>query len=357
MRKFNLIVVALLAASAAAFTGCSDSSSSVAEDSAPKESKPAVAVSESRLGERLKKVAAIYEGGKYTLECTLSGSQFDEAIAITQVADGEDFYQLQTEKLGSHGVVSISGKGYEFDYVCGMYRENVEIPRFNIVTQLAAENIAPDQAPWLSDDNYDIERYTYAGSTYITVTDFYFDKQSGDLVKYISTYTAEGKPEIVETRTVTKLEAEADSSVFNAYFADELQDFDSMSSERKLGFCQGICGSWGITTEDLFNAGITADSFGDMDYDTLFRLVYKYGKPHDAAAPALPEEPEEDSSSLDESSADEGAESSSQDEESSEDEAASDEESSEEVSSEEETSSTEDSDGSGDGSDDTQSEE
>ena len=283
MRKFNLILAALLALSASAAAGCSDSSSSEAADDENTESKAAVVVDETRLGERLKKVAAIYQGDKYTLECTLTGSQFDSPITITQIVDGDDFYQLQTEKLGSHGVVSINGKGYEFDYVCGMYREDVEIPRFNIVQQIAAENIAPDQTPWLTDEKYDIERYTYAGDTYITVTDFYFDKQSGDLVKYISTYTAEGKNQIEETRTVTRLEPTADDSVFNAYFADELQDIDNMSGERKIGFCQGLCGSWGITTEDLFNAGYSADSFEDIDYDSLFRLVYKYGKPHDAA--------------------------------------------------------------------------
>lgn len=295
----------------ACMAGCSDGDSSAdTNDTAESVSaQPEVEVSETKLGSNLKRIAEIYNSGTYTLECTLTSNQFEGPVNITQVADGKDFYQLQTEKLGSHGEVYISGKGYQFDYVCGMYREVNVIPRFNIVMQIASQNIAPDSAPWLSDDVYDVERYTYAGDTYITVTDFYFSKSDGHLAKYVSKYTAEGKGEIEETRTVTKLEAAADQSVFNAYFTDQLVNFDSMSEDQKLGFCQGLCGSWGITFEELFEAGISSEDMRSVDYETLFRLVYKYGKAHDAAAPVQPEDsgdPAEESSQPDETdSADE----------------------------------------------------
>ncbi len=361
LKKILTAVVCALMVSAC-FAGCGDGDSSAAEDKNDTAgSRPEVSLDESKLGDKLKKVAEIYEGGKYTLECVLTGSQIDGAIGIKQVADGDDFYQLQTENLGSHGEVIIDGKGYEFDYVCGMYRENNAAPQLSIISQIAALDISPDSAPWLSDDNYDVEQYTYAGSSYITVTDFYFSKDDGRLVKYVTTYTSEGETQIEETRTIIRLEPEADDKVFNAYFADELVNFDSMSEDQKLGFCQGLCGSWGITVEELYEAGITSDSFKKISYEKLFRLIHNYGKPHDSVPVAVPDvdssESSEDTSSQD-SSAEESSsvaeESSSESLSSVEDTSSENETSSEsEASSEEESSSEEQPESADESSDDT----
>lgn len=110
--------------------------------------------------------------------------------------------------------------------------------------------------------------------------DFYFDKESKALVKYTTTYTVEGQDDIVETRTINRLDNNIDESVFNTDFTTSLVDFNSMSEDQRLGFCQGLCGSFGISTDDMYEMNITTDQFKTIDYDTLFKLVYTYGSGH-----------------------------------------------------------------------------
>ena len=39
-------------------------------------------------------------------------------------------------------------------------------------------------------------------------------------------------------------------------------------------------GSFGISTDDMYEMNITTDQFKTIDYDTLFKLVYTYGSGH-----------------------------------------------------------------------------
>ena len=121
-------------------------------------------------------------------------------------------------------------------------------------------------------------------------------------MKYTMTYSVEGKDDIVETRTVLRLDSEADTSVFNAYFADTLVNFDSMSEPQRLGFCQGLCATWGITADEMFKMGVTSDSLGTVDYDTLFTLIHTYGKSRSGEADSSETESKGESESKDESS-------------------------------------------------------
>ena len=84
-------------------------------------------------GEKLMAVYAVFASGSYTFECELTGTDVPEPIDITRIVNGSESYQLQQEKLGSHGTVSFSGKTYDFDYVCGMYRESTEGPLRGII--------------------------------------------------------------------------------------------------------------------------------------------------------------------------------------------------------------------------------
>ena len=294
---FKRMIPAVCALAMLSAAGCAENtdSSSVQDSSAvtevPAESSVddlssavsgADAAPRSETGERLKAVYDILSAGSYTFECELTGTNVPEAIDIIKIVSGDESYQLQKERLGSHGTVTFSGKTYDFDYVCGMYRESTEPLQPGIIEQIVKGNIPRTEAA-AADDSYDVERYTYTGDTYITAADFFFDRKDGHLVKYTMTYTVEGKDDIVETRKVLRLDSEADTSVFNAYFADTLVNFDSMSEPQKLGFCQGLCATWGITADEMFELGINSGNLETIDYDTLFLLIHTYGKLHGGA--------------------------------------------------------------------------
>lgn len=272
--------------------------SSAAESSAP-ESTPYSPKNE--VGAKLRKVYDIYSSGRYTLQCKLTGSRIKGEVDILRVVDGEDSYQLQHERLGDHGTVTVSGKSYDFDYVCGMYREIQKTPELNVVEQIVKQGV-PRTSPHTKQSEsgeYDTEQYTYTGDTYITVLDFYFDKYDSHLVKYDTTYSVEGQDDIVETREIIRLDKDVDTSVFNAYFADTLVNFDQTTEEQRLGFCQGLCGSWGVTSDEMYEFGISVSDLGTVDYDTLFALIHTYGKPH--------QRPEDDSSGESSGAADSSA--------------------------------------------------
>lgn len=278
------VCAALAALTALCMSGCSGSDSSSVKDEnsnvTSTDVQSSAPVSSEALGEKLKSVADIYDSGSYTLECTLTGTDIDGAVKIKRVVSGDDCYQLQTERLGSHGYVTVGGRSYDFDYVCGMYRAAELEPELNIIDKIRQLGLSPTVSR-ITDGEYDTEQYTYTGETYITVMDFFFDKADGHLVKYVTTYTVEGRDDIVETRTVDLLERGADESLLNAYFADDLVEFDALSEEEKLGFCRGLCASWGITAEELFDMGISSTDLKTVDYETLARLIHTYGKPHD----------------------------------------------------------------------------
>lgn len=258
----------------------SDTSQTESAESAA-DSGESSAAEVSHIGEYLKSTAEIYSQGSYTLECTLTSTAFDGEVQLTRVVRNDDVYQLQQESMGKHGAITLDGKSYDFDYVCGMYRETENKPDLNVIEEIISLNLDRTNTHEDSEENgYVIEEYTYTGDTYITVLDFYFDKETKALVKYTTTYSVEGQDDIVETRTVKRLDNNIDESVFNTDFTSYLADFDSMSEDQRLGFCQGLCGSLGISTDDMYKMNITTDQFKTIDYDTLFKLVYTYGKGH-----------------------------------------------------------------------------
>lgn len=288
-------------------SGASGSSADVSAASGPDES--AVVITEAdlgKLGSRLRPIAELFSKRHYTMECTLTGTDISEPIRIKRIVNGADEYQLQTEKLGSHGCVTLDGVHYDFDYVCGMYRETNSRPELSMIEQIAANGLSVTKSRRsASEDGYDIEEYVYTGETYITTMDFYFEKSDGRLVKYDTVYSVEGKDDIIETRTVERLDGNIDESVFNAYFSDELADYENMSEDQRIGFCKGLIGSWGITAEEMSDMGVSSTGLKNIDYNTLFRLIYTYGEPHQPSDNTSSEKAE-DASSADESGKSEG---------------------------------------------------
>lgn len=266
-------------------SGCgkSEDSSSVQEsvkDSSVSDSAESEIESKSdasNIGEHLKKAAKIYESGKYTLKCTVSSTSYDGEIKLTRVVDGDNIYQLQEESAGSYGVISVDGKSYDFDNACGMYKTAKSVPTNNVVQEIVNQNLqvkVPIDAE--KEKGYVCEEYTFTGDTYITNIRFYFDEKTDELKKYTMKYTVEGQDDITETRVIDSISSEVDESLFKLDKLNKMVNFEEMSEQQRLGFCQGICSSKGITSAMMSDLGIKVNDFKKIDFDTFFNLVYTY---------------------------------------------------------------------------------
>ena len=126
-------------------------------------------------------------------------------------------------------------------------------------------------------DDFDIEEYTYTGDTYITAIDLYFDKSDGSLKKYTQTFTIEGSDDSASDYTGDERSGDADYSPLDGSQATSLVDFDSMSEDQRLGYCQGILNKAGVTTDDLSAGGYQTDDLKTISYDSFVSIVYTYG--------------------------------------------------------------------------------
>ena len=281
LRKFFCVLIALSALSAVGCGDKDDDSSSVLENSSSQTESKTNDSSESKnekslVGEYLKNASKIYESGKYTLKCTISSKTFESDIKLTRVVSDGNVYQLQQEKSGSYGVISVHNNSYAFDNACGMYKTAKSTPDKNIVEEVIEQNIPVKSTETTSDEKYVTEQYTYTGDTYITNVTFYFDKTTGDLKKYLMKYTVEGQDDIIETRTIDSITNTVDETVFKLDFLKKMVNFEEMSEEQKMGFCQGVCVSRGINDQMLSDYGIKAEDFKKIEFDTFFDLVYSY---------------------------------------------------------------------------------
>ncbi len=242
---------------------------------------------------------------------------------IYRVADGDDFYQLQKNVIGESGSIRVGEECYDFDMVCGIYRKSSAERPDSIIESIIEENL-PMTSTHINEEDaalYDVEEYTYTGDTYITVLDFCFDRSTGAPVKYTATYSVEGDDDITETREfydfipsfepAENISSDADSSfiaqdssvtdsrtdyisseasseaetetqeidksVFDTSFIETLVDFNNMTEERRLGYCQAIFVTAGVTPEELAQEEITDESLKTISYEEFTALVYLYG--------------------------------------------------------------------------------
>ena len=70
---------------------------------------------------------------------------------------------------------------------------------------------------------------------------------------------------------------ELDRDVFDTAFLSKLADFDAMTPEQKLGYCQAIFVTAEVTQEELDKAGMTEDKLRNISYEDFTSLVYTYG--------------------------------------------------------------------------------
>jgi hypothetical protein len=146
----------------------------------------------------------------------------------------------------------------------------------NIFEQIAENQLDQTDTHIPEDtDDMTVEEYTYAGDTYMTVYDFYFGSD-GSLESYTVTYSVEGEDDIVQTVKIISVTDSADDGYFDTAVLEDLTDFDGISEDTRLGFCQGICAAGGISTDQMYEMDITTDDLKRIDFDTFRELFYTY---------------------------------------------------------------------------------
>ena len=237
----------------------------------------------------------MFQSSQYSLRLTYTDPDGIETD-IYRVVDGDDYYEVQTGDIGTNGCISVNGEAYDFDSVCGIFRKRTQGKPETLIETVVEQrlpatdtNIDPNEAAV-----YEAEEYTYTGGTYITVMDFYFDKQTGLPVKYTTRYMVEeenGDEGMTETRLVRDImygaggeltasdgeTHELDRTVFDTAFIKDLVDFDSMTAEQKLGYCQAIFVTANVTADELAEAGFGDDKLRNISYEDFTSLVYTYG--------------------------------------------------------------------------------
>lgn len=277
-----------ITSSAVEESGAEDAQTTSGEDSG----EPALTAVD---GQFIMQAYDMLQSSQYVLRLTYTDPEgFD--TDIYRVVDGDDYYEVQTNEIGESGCISVNGEAYDFDNVCGIYRRRTQGKPETLIETVVEErlpatdtNVDPNEAADL-----EVEEYTYTGGTYITVMDFYFDKVTGVPVRYTTRYMVEqenGDEGMTETRTVKELmygaggeltatdgeSHELDRTVFDTSFISKLADFDGMSPEQKLGYCQAIFVTANVTADELTEAGFDEEKLKKISYEELTSLVYTYG--------------------------------------------------------------------------------
>lgn len=361
--KRTILLWALCAAVAAAGCGCSSSGSS-GKDHSGKKNKTAVreevteseTADDSESGEKnestptakdgpyIKKLYDLMNSGEYSIKEKYTDSK-GRVTYITQIVRGSDCIIRQENELGENGFISVGGESYDYDLLCGVYRKSRKEMPLSLV-QYAVEQELPQSASRIDEDLaevYAAEEYTFVGDTYITVLDFYFERETGLPVEYTVTYSVEGQDNVTELREFLEIvpgsafiteevpedipgdssseeasdsseadiresgaetESSADESetrdesssgtetaleelpqpaatgetidetALDLGFLEQLADFDVMTEERRLGYCQAIFVTAGISQNELSYIGMTDDKLRTISYDEFTELVY-----------------------------------------------------------------------------------
>ncbi len=229
-------------------------------------------------GPLLTKACEVFRSGTYSFECDMTDSEGNVTHIIRHVAPN-NFYQLQSNALGSSGSVCQNGVAYDFDNVCRLCASSNNTTLDNTILEVADMQL-PHTTNHISKvdlQEYDIEEYTYTGETYITAFDFYFSKDSGELVKYVTTYSVEGSDDIVETREFTSISSQVDDTLFNIGIVSNLTKFDDLTQDDCKELFSQICDNAGVTDSDLAAYGTDREKLGRLDYSDIVKIVYTYG--------------------------------------------------------------------------------
>jgi hypothetical protein len=258
-------------------TDSSDNTDSTDTDSDSDSSQTA----EYTAGENLAAAVKLFDG-KYTYKVNVTYSDEKGETEILQTSDGENFFQSSVQKNTDGGIAADTAyyfdgtNAYSIDYNLNVYSPcdiKTDLNLFEYIVSSELEQTSthiPDDT-----EGCDIEEYTYAGDTYMTVYDLYF--KDGEIQKYTATFSVEGEDDIIETVTVLSIEEKSAESHFSSLTLDGLTDFSGMSEDTRLGFCQGVCATYHISTDNMDELGITTDDLKRIDFDSFRELVYTYG--------------------------------------------------------------------------------
>lgn len=310
MKIYKLAAVLTAAVLAFSCTACSQKKNKSSK-TAKKDKSSSVVTDESALDEivtdgqtesltsedgvHIKQAYDLLQNEQYRIKLTYTDASGYET-EILRIRDGSNYYELQTNDIGTSGFICVDGTAYDFDNVCGIYRKrNSALPQ-SLIEKVVEQKLPATDTHIDAEDAkiYDVEEYTYTGGTYITVMDFYFDKTTGLPAKYTTNYMVEevnGDEGMSDTRTITEIAygsggemvttdgetQEIDRSVFDLSFISRLVDFDVMSPEQKLGYCQAIFVTANVSAEELSGAGMNDEKLKNISYEELTSLVYTYG--------------------------------------------------------------------------------
>ncbi|SEL25661.1 hypothetical protein [Ruminococcus albus] len=246
-------------------------------------------------GVHIKQAYDLLKSDQYRIKLTYTDASGNET-EITRLKDGDNYYELQTNEIGTSGFITVDGTSYDFDNVCGIYRKKNSAVPVSVIETVVEQDLPATDTHINAEDAkiYDVEEYTYTGGSYITVMDFYFDKETGLPAKYTTTYMVEavnGDEGMTETRTINEISygsedellttdgqtKTVDKSVFDLSFLSGLVDFGVMTPEQKLGYCQAIFVTSGVSAEELSSAAMNDEKLKNISYEELTSLVYTYG--------------------------------------------------------------------------------
>ncbi len=235
-------------------------------------------------GELLAKAAAVFDGA-YTYEVEITYSDEPDVLTErTQASDGENTY-VGIRRTGSDVLttdtfyISMNGSTFSADNNLMAYASADELGEVCLLKSIIDNKLERTYTHLPEDaEGMTVEEYTYAGDTFITVYDLYF-AEDGSLAKYTALYTTEGEDQLEETAVVKSMKAEYDGSCFEEDNLADYTDFDGMTEDERLGFCQKICGDYSISTDDMYSLGITTNDLKTITFDKFCELVYKFAKP------------------------------------------------------------------------------
>ena len=246
-------------------------------------------------GVHIRQAYDLLKSDQYRIKLTYTDASGNET-EILRIKDGENYYELQTNDIGTSGFITVDGTSYDFDNVCGIYRKRNSATPVSLIETVVDQDLPATDTHINAEDAkiYDVEEYTYTANSYITVMDFYFDKETGLPAKYTTTYMVEavnGDEGMKESRTIQEITygsddemlttdgqtTAVDKSVFDLSFLSGLVDFGVMTPEQKLGYCQAIFVTSGVSADELTSAAMNDEKLKNISYEELTSLVYTYG--------------------------------------------------------------------------------
>lgn len=272
-----------------------ENSSAQSEDSSRNKAGDTEAALTAKDGQLITRAYDLLQSEQYSIRLVHT-DPFGRETEIYRVVDGDDYYELQTTETGSSGCICVGGNAYDFDNVCGVYSKRTSGRPESLIETVVEQALPATDTNIAHDDAalYEVEEYTYTGGTYITVMDFYFDKETGMPVKYVTRYMVEeenGDEGMTEVRTIKEIlfgsgnelvatdgeSRELDKNVFDTAFLSELTDLDGMTAEQRLSFCRTLFMETGVSGEELAAEGMTDEMLKYISYEDLTLLVYTYG--------------------------------------------------------------------------------